>query len=180
MRGLCFHPRLKTWFDLSRVLYPGKKIRAVLQSTETPSQFIHSWSECRGGSYSSLRLCERLENCSVLGKLNFDFPSCASLKWIVVVGKEHDFSGRPSGKFSGATEFWKGSPVSPVFQVRLLQTVFHFFKAIFDTSFRLLRSFFGEWKWFVQMVNGMLGWNLPEVLTFVTISQNREPTILPT
>ena len=67
-----------------------------------------------------------------------------------------------------------------VFQVRLLQTVFHFFKAIFDTSFRLLGLFFGESKWFVQMVDGMSGWNLPEVLTFVTISQNREPTTLPT
>ena len=50
----------------------------------------------------SLRLRESLENCSVLGKLNFDLLSCVSLKWIVVVGKEHDFSGRPSGKFSGA------------------------------------------------------------------------------
>ena len=54
----------------------------------------------------SLRLRESLENCSVLGKLNFDLLFRASLKWIiVVVGKEHDFSGRPSGKFPGATEF---------------------------------------------------------------------------
>ena len=55
----------------------------------------------------SLRLRESLElNCSVLGKLNFDLLSRASLKWIiVVVGKEQDFSGRPSGKFPEATEF---------------------------------------------------------------------------
>ena len=54
----------------------------------------------------SLRLRESLENCAVLGKLNFDLLSRVSLKWIiVVVGKEQDFSGRPSGKFSGATEF---------------------------------------------------------------------------
>ena len=30
--------------------------------------------------------------------------------------------------------------------------VFHFFKAIFDTSFRPSRSFFGKWNWFVLMV----------------------------
>ena len=54
----------------------------------------------------SLRLRESLENCSVLGKLNFDLLSRASVKWIiVVVGKEQDFSGRPSGKFPEATEF---------------------------------------------------------------------------
>lgn len=53
---LCFHLRLKTLFDLSRVLDLGKIIRAVLQSTGTPSQFKHSWSECRGGSYSYIYL----------------------------------------------------------------------------------------------------------------------------
>ena len=43
--------------------------------------------------------------------------------------------------------------------------VFHFFKAIFDTSFRPSRSFFGKWNWFVQMVNAIPGRNLP-VLNF--------------
>ena len=36
---------------------------------------------------------------------------------------------------------------------------FHFIKAIFDTSFRPSRSFFGKWKWFVQMVNAIPGRN---------------------
>ena len=31
--------------------------------------------------------------------------------------------------------------------------VFHFFKDIFDTSFRPSPSFFGKWNWFVLMVN---------------------------
>ena len=53
---LCFHPRLKTLLDLSRVLDLGKIIRTVLQSTGTHSQFKHSWSECRGGSYSYIYL----------------------------------------------------------------------------------------------------------------------------
>ena len=37
---------------------------------------------------------------------------------------------------------------------------FHFFKAIFDTSFRPSRSFFGKWNWkFVQIVKATPGWN---------------------
>ena len=43
--------------------------------------------------------------------------------------------------------------------------VFHFFKAIFDTSFRPSRSFFGKWNWLVQMVNAIPGRNFP-VLNF--------------
>ena len=39
--------------------------------------------------------------------------------------------------------------------------LFHFFKAIFDTGSGNLRPFFGKWNWFVQMVNVILGWNLP-------------------
>ena len=35
--------------------------------------------------------------------------------------------------------------------------VFHYFKAIFDTSFRPLQSFSGKWNWFVQMVNAISG-----------------------
>ena len=42
---------------------------------------------------------------------------------------------------------------------------FHFFKAIFDSSFRPSRSFSGRWNWFVQVVNAILGRNLP-VLNF--------------
>ena len=36
---------------------------------------------------------------------------------------------------------------------------FHFFKAIFDTSFRPSRPFFGKWIAFVQMVNAIPGRN---------------------
>ena len=43
--------------------------------------------------------------------------------------------------------------------------VFHFFKAIFDTSFRPSRPFSGKWNWFVHMVNAIPGRNLP-VLNF--------------
>ena len=43
----------------------------------------------------------------------------------------------------------------PVFPVLMFQTevVFHFIKAIYDTSFRPSRPFIGKWIWFVQMVN---------------------------
>ena len=48
---------------------------------------------------------------------------------------EHDFLGLSSGKFPGATEHLKGSPVFPdgIFQTEIRVP---FFKAIFDTSFR--------------------------------------------
>ena len=39
--------------------------------------------------------------------------------------------------------------------------VCHFFKAFFHTSSRLSRPFWGVWNRFVQMVNAILGWNLP-------------------
>ena len=56
--------------------------------------------------------------------------------------------------------------------------VFDFFKAIFDTSFRPSRSFFGKWNWFVQMVNAIPGRNLL-VLNFEYHCPNRGPTGLP-
>ena len=43
--------------------------------------------------------------------------------------------------------------------------VSHFFKAIFDTIFRPLQSFFGKWNLLVQMVNAIPGQNL-SVLNF--------------
>ena len=43
--------------------------------------------------------------------------------------------------------------------------VFHYFKAIVDTSFRPSRSFFGKWNWFVQMVTEIARLHLP-VLNF--------------
>ena len=36
---------------------------------------------------------------------------------------------------------------------------FHFFKPIFDSCFRLLRSFFSNWDSFVQMINVISEWN---------------------
>ena len=41
---------------------------------------------------------------------------------------EHDFQGRSSGKFSGATEHREKVVLFP-------DNMFHFFKVIFDTSF---------------------------------------------
>ena len=52
------------------------------------------------------------------------------------------------------------------------RNLFHSFKAIFDASFRPLRSFFGKWNWFVQMVNAILRSNLP-ALNSCTICSNR-------
>ena len=43
--------------------------------------------------------------------------------------------------------------------------MFHFFKAIFYTSFRLSLPFFGKCSWFVQMVNEIL-WRRWPVLNF--------------
>ena len=50
----------------------------------------------------------------------------------------------------------------PVFPVGMFQTevVFHFIKAICDTSFRPSRTLIGKWIWFVQMVNPIPGLNL--------------------
>ena len=56
--------------------------------------------------------------------------------------------------------------------------MFHFFKAIFDTSFRLSQPFFGKWNWFVQMVNAIPGQHLP-VLILRTICPNRVPPVCP-
>ena len=41
---------------------------------------------------------------------------------------------------------------------------FYFFKAIFDTSFRLPQPFFGKWNCFVQMVYAIPGRHLPVVI----------------
>ena len=57
--------------------------------------------------------------------------------------------------------------------------VIHFFKVIFNTSFRPSRSFSGKWNWFVQMVNAIPipGRNL-QSWTLRTIYPNREPKVL--
>jgi len=55
----------------------------------------------------------------------------------------------------------------------------HFFKAIFNTSFRPSRPFSGKWNWFIQMVNAIPipGRNL-QSWTLRTIYPNREPKVL--
>jgi len=54
---------------------------------------------------------------------------------------EHEFSGRSSGKFPGATEHFDG----------MIQTfVVHFFKANFDNRFKAFTAVFVKWKCLVQ------------------------------
>ena len=57
--------------------------------------------------------------------------------------------------------------------------VIHFFKVIFNTSFRPSRPFSGKWNWFVQMVNAIPipGRNLRS-WTLRTIYPNRKPKVL--
>ena len=57
--------------------------------------------------------------------------------------------------------------------------VIHFFKVIFNTSFRPSRPFSGKWNWFVQMVNAIPipGRNL-QSWTLRTIYPNRKPKVL--
>ena len=53
----------------------------------------------------------------------------------------------------------------------LQKFVFHFFKAMFDTSFRPSRPFSGKWNWFVQMVNTIPEWHSRESVTLeITLS----------
>ena len=76
-------------------------------------------------------------------------------------------SGNPVGK-------WK---VGLFFRTEYSKQKFesHFFKAIFDTSFRPSRLFSGKWNWFVQMVNVIPGRNLPVLKFAYTICLNRGP-----
>ena len=83
-------------------------------------------------------------------------------------------SGKFSWKVNGTRLFgsfqWKISgsngtseKVVPFFWTEYFKRkfVFHFFKAVFDTSFRPSRSFSDKWNWFVQMVNAIPGRHLP-------------------
>ena len=70
---------------------------------------------------------------------------------------EHNFSCVVSTEnFLEQTNIGKGSPVSQdgIFQTEI---VFHFLKATFGTSIRLLQSFFGQWNRFVHNLNAILG-----------------------
>ena len=60
---------------------------------------------------------------------------------------EHDFFGRSRGKFPGATER-TSEKVVLFFRTEYSKQkfVFHFFKAIFDTSFSASRPFSGKWN----------------------------------
>ena len=72
----------------------------------------------------------------------------------------------PAENFQEQRTSWKGSRVSFT-ESSVRKYVFHFFKAIFDTSFiYLCGRFFGKWNRFVQMVDSGILWrNLP-VLNF--------------
>ena len=79
---------------------------------------------------------------------------------------EHDFLGRSSRKFLGATKHLKRWSCFFGEEYSNRKFVFHFFKAIFKTSFRPSRSFFfDKWNLFAQMVKAISGRNLP-VLNF--------------
>ena len=68
---------------------------------------------------------------------------------------EQDFSSHFGGKFPGATQHAKSSSCFPTQNVP--NRMFHFFKAIFDTSLRLSWLFFGKCNRLVQIVNALLG-----------------------
>ena len=98
------------------------------------------------------------------------------LQWLLTIYKTFpEHSGwkvngtRLFGSFQRKISWSKGTSERVVLFFRTEYSkqkfVFHFFKAIFDTSFRPLRSFSSKWNWFVQMVNAIPGWNLP-VLNF--------------
>ena len=57
---------------------------------------------------------------------------------------KHDFLGRSGEKFPWVTEHLKKVVLFDLFF--RIEFVFHFFKAIFDTTFSPLQSFFGKWN----------------------------------
>ena len=77
---------------------------------------------------------------------------------------EQDSLGFPNGKFQGATGTSEKVVLFFWMDYSKRKFLFHSFKAIFDTSFRPSRP--SKWNWFVQMVQAILGRNLP-VLNFV-------------
>ena len=77
---------------------------------------------------------------------------------------EQDSLGFPNGKFQGAMGTSEKVVLFFWMDYSKRKFVFHSFKAIFDTSFRPSRP--SKWNWFVQMVQAILGRNLP-VLNFV-------------
>ena len=61
---------------------------------------------------------------------------------------EHNFLGLPDGKFPGATGTSEKVVLFFFFRMEYSNWKFvvHFFKAIFDTSFRPSRPFTGKWN----------------------------------
>ena len=57
--------------------------------------------------------------------------------------------------------------------------VFDFFKAIFDTSFRPSRSFFGKWNWFVQCSTRFRGEIYPSWILTVPFAQTVDRLVCP-
>ena len=72
----------------------------------------------------------------------------------------------PAENFQEQRYIWKDSPDFPDW-ISQQKFVFHFFKAMFDTSFRPFRPFSGKWNWFVQMVNTIPEWHSRGSVTLV-------------
>ena len=58
-----------------------------------------------------------------------------------------------------AKKHFGGNKMSSVPECSTWKFVFHFFKPIFDSYFRLLWSFFSNWDSFLQMINAISEWN---------------------
>ena len=104
--------------------------------------------------------------------LNGDDDVCSStlvmtltspLMALVVYLHLQKFSKKSSWKVNGTWLFWllqrkisgsNGPPEMVVLFFRMESSkwkfVFHFFKPILDTSFRLSQLFFGKWNWFLK------------------------------
>ena len=72
---------------------------------------------------------------------------------------EQDSLGFPNRKFQGATGTSEKVVLFFWMEYSKQKFVFHSFKAIFDTSFRSSRP--SKRNWFVQMLQAILGRNLP-------------------
>ena len=67
---------------------------------------------------------------------------------------------KPALKFNPALAITGVRTTGPRWECSKQKFVFHFFKAIFEISFRPSRPFFGKQNWLVQMVNAIRGRNL--------------------
>ena len=98
-----------------------------------------------------------------------------------VVYHLQQFSGKTGWRVNGTRRFWSsqrkisGSNGTSEKMVQKEIFVFHFFKAIFDTSFRPSRPFSGKCDWRVQMLNAISGtkFTCPELCEPFTHTMNQ-------